>query len=121
IASFLAVYPEPYHITGVKYGWCLRCEVVPDIMSGLNGRPRRRHPQQYDDMSVEAANDMGLGMFENRRNFTNAHVGSNIYSGINVEQLHQLLKRVFIHYKLKWMVEHLKDIYGARKGIGADT
>ncbi|KAF8244994.1 hypothetical protein K440DRAFT_509457, partial [Wilcoxina mikolae CBS 423.85] len=30
IASFLADYPEQCKITGVKYGWCPRCEIDPD-------------------------------------------------------------------------------------------
>ncbi|KAF8244004.1 hypothetical protein K440DRAFT_510771, partial [Wilcoxina mikolae CBS 423.85] len=33
IASFLANYPEQCNITGVKYGWCSRCEIDPDDMS----------------------------------------------------------------------------------------
>ncbi|KAF8252148.1 hypothetical protein K440DRAFT_537092 [Wilcoxina mikolae CBS 423.85] len=60
IASFLADYPEQCNITWVKYGWCPRCEIDPDDMPGFNRRPRRCHPQRYEDMSVEAANDVGL-------------------------------------------------------------
>ncbi|KAF8252136.1 hypothetical protein K440DRAFT_537046 [Wilcoxina mikolae CBS 423.85] len=40
IASFLADYPEQYNITGVKYGWCPRCEIDPDDLPGFNRMPR---------------------------------------------------------------------------------
>ncbi|KAF8244159.1 hypothetical protein K440DRAFT_559696 [Wilcoxina mikolae CBS 423.85] len=40
IASFLADYPEQCNITGVKYGWCPRCEIDPDDISSFNRRPR---------------------------------------------------------------------------------
>ncbi|KAF8247411.1 hypothetical protein K440DRAFT_551111 [Wilcoxina mikolae CBS 423.85] len=40
IASFLADYPEQCNMTGVKYGWCPRCEIDSDDMSSFNRRPR---------------------------------------------------------------------------------
>ncbi|KAF8243947.1 hypothetical protein K440DRAFT_647117 [Wilcoxina mikolae CBS 423.85] len=50
IASFLADYPEQCNLTGVKYGWCPRCEIDPDDMPGFSRRPRRCHPQRYEDI-----------------------------------------------------------------------
>ncbi|KAF8247294.1 hypothetical protein K440DRAFT_650558 [Wilcoxina mikolae CBS 423.85] len=40
IALFLADYPEQCNITGIKYGWCPRCEIDPDDMPGFHRRPR---------------------------------------------------------------------------------
>ncbi|KAF8247199.1 hypothetical protein K440DRAFT_551742 [Wilcoxina mikolae CBS 423.85] len=90
IASFLADYPEQYNITGVKYGWCPR---------------------------LEAANDVGLWKFENCPNLADAHADCNIYTSMNVDRLHQLLKGVFKDHTWEWMVDFLKDIYGAEKAL----
>ncbi|KAF8241226.1 hypothetical protein K440DRAFT_574364, partial [Wilcoxina mikolae CBS 423.85] len=98
-------------------GWCPRCEIDPDDMPGFNRRPRRRHPQRYEDMSVEAANDVGLWKFENCPNFADAHAGCNIYASMNVDRLHQFLKGVFKDHTWEWMVDFLKDIYGAEKAL----
>ncbi|KAF8245054.1 hypothetical protein K440DRAFT_556748 [Wilcoxina mikolae CBS 423.85] len=117
IASLLADYPEQCNIAGVKYSWCPRCEIDPDDMSGFNRRPRQRYPQRYKNMSVEAANDVGLWKFENCPNFANAHAGCNINTSMNVDRLDQLLKDVFKDHTWEWMVDFLKDIYGAEKAL----
>ncbi|KAF8241535.1 hypothetical protein K440DRAFT_570007 [Wilcoxina mikolae CBS 423.85] len=68
-------------------------------------------------MSVEAANDVGLWKFENCPIFADAHADCNIYASMNVDQLHQLLKGVFKYHTWEWMVDFLKDIYGAEKAL----
>ncbi|KAF8243608.1 hypothetical protein K440DRAFT_510650, partial [Wilcoxina mikolae CBS 423.85] len=41
----------------------------------------------------------------------------NIYASMNVDRLHQLLKGVFKDHTWEWMVDFLKDIYGAEKAL----
>ncbi|KAF8244558.1 hypothetical protein K440DRAFT_507416, partial [Wilcoxina mikolae CBS 423.85] len=41
----------------------------------------------------------------------------NIYASMNVDRLHQLLKGIFKDHTWEWMVDFLKDIYGAEKAL----
>ena len=117
IASFLADYPEQCTITMVKNGWCPRCEICPDDMPGFARRPRRCHPQRYLHLSTTAAEEVVLWKFANCPNFADAHAGCNIYSCMNVDRLHQLLKGLFKDHTWEWIVSFLKDIYGQEKGL----
>jgi hypothetical protein len=86
-------------------------------MHGFNCRPRRHHPQQYEDMSLEAANNLGLWKFENCPNLANAHVGCNIHARMNVDRLHLPFKGIFNDYTWELMVDFLKDLSRAEKAL----
>jgi hypothetical protein len=64
-----------------------------------------------------AAEEVGLWKFADCPNFPDTHVGCNIYSCMNVDQLHQLLKGLFEDHTWEWIVGFLKDIYGQEKGL----
>jgi hypothetical protein len=117
IPSFLADYPEQCTITMVQNGWWPQCEICPDDMPGFACRPRRHHPQRYFHLSTKAAEEVGLWKFADCPNFANAHAGFNIYSCMNVDWLHQLLKGLFKDHTWEWIVSFLKDIYGQEKGL----
>jgi len=117
IASFLADYPEQCTIRMVRNGWCPRCEICPDDMPGFALRPRRHHPQRYLHLSTKAAEEVGLWKFADCPNFADAPAGCNIYSCMNVDRLHQLLKGLLKDHTWEWIVSFLKDIYGQEKGL----
>jgi len=117
IASFLADNPEQCTITMVKISWCRRCEICPDDMPGFACRPRRHHPQQYLHLSTTAAEEVWLWEFADCPNFADAHAGCNIYSCMNVDRLHQLLKGLFEDHTWEWNVGFLKDSYGQENGL----
>jgi len=60
---------------------------------------------------------MGQWKFADCLNFANAHAGCNIYSCMNVDRLHQLLKGLYKDPTWEWIVSFLKDIYGQEKGL----
>ena len=117
IASFLADYPEQCTLTIVRNSWCPRCEICPDDMPGFAGIPTRHLLQWYLHLSTTAAAEVGLWKFADCPNFADAHAGCNIYSCMNVDHLHQLLKGLFIDPNWEWIVSFLKDIYGHKKGL----
>jgi len=86
-------------------------------MPSFARRPRRRHPQRYLHLSTTAAEEVGLWKFADCPNFADAHAGCNIYSCMNVDRLHQLLKGLFKDHTWEWIVSFLKDIYGQEKGL----
>jgi len=117
IVSFLADYPEQCTITMLKNGLRPRCEICPDDMPGFTRRPRGRHPQQYLYLSKTAAEEVGLWKFADCPNFADVHAGCNIYSGMNVDWLHQILKGLFQDHTCECIVSFLKNIYGQEKGL----
>jgi len=60
---------------------------------------------------------MELWKFADCPNFADAHAGCYIYNCMNVDRLHQLLKRLFKYHTWEWIVCFLKDIYGQEKGL----
>jgi len=58
-----------------------------------------------------AAEEVGLWKFADCPNFTNALVGCNINSCMDVDRLHQLLKGMVKYHTWKWIVGFLNDIY----------
>jgi len=117
IESFLAHYLEQFTITVVKNGWCPRSEICLDDIPSFAHRPRRRHLQWYLHLSTTAAEEVWLWKFADYPNFADAHVGCNIYSCMNVDRLHQLLKALFKDHTREWIVSFLKDIDGQEKGL----
>jgi len=117
IASFLADYPAQCTITMVKSGWCPQCEIYPDDQPGLASRPRRCHPQWFLYLSTMAAEAVWLWKFACCPHLPDAHAGCNIYSCMNVDWLHQLLKGLFKDHTWEWIVSFLKDIYGQEKSL----
>jgi hypothetical protein len=117
ITSFLADYKEQCTRTMVKNGWCPRCEIHPDDMPNFARRPRHHHLQCYLHLSTTAVEEVGLWKFADCPNFANAHSGSNIYSCMNVDRLHQLLKGLCKYHAWEWIVSFLKDIYGQERDL----
>jgi hypothetical protein len=86
-------------------------------MPGFACRPKRRHPQRYLHLSTKAAEEVGLRKFADCPYFADAHAGCNIYSCLNVDRLHQLLKSLFKDHTWEWIVSFLKDIYDQEMGL----
>jgi len=86
-------------------------------MPSFAHRPRRRHPQWYLHLSTTAAEEVGLWKFADCPNFADAHAGCNIYSCMNVDWLHQLLKGLSKDHTWEWIVSFLKDNDGQEKGL----
>jgi hypothetical protein len=66
---------------------------------------------------MAAESEVGLWKIADCPNFADADVGGNIYSCMNVDQLHQLLKGLFKDHTWEWIVGFLKDTYGQEKGL----
>jgi hypothetical protein len=68
-------------------------------------------------LSTTAAEEVGLWKFADCPNFADAHSGSNIYSCMHVDRLHQLLKGLCKYHTWEWIVSFLKDIYGQERDL----
>jgi hypothetical protein len=86
-------------------------------MPGFTRRPRRRYPQRYRHLSTKAAMEVGLWKFADFPNFADAHADCDIYSCMNVDLLHLLLKGLFKDHTWEWIVSFLKDINGQEKDL----
>jgi hypothetical protein len=63
------------------------------------------------------ADKVGLWKFADYLNFANAHADIHLYSCMNVDWLHQLLKGMFQDHTREWIVHFLKDIYASEKSV----
>jgi hypothetical protein len=86
-------------------------------MPGFAHRPSRRHPQRYLHLQTTAAEEVALWKFADCAHFADAHAGCNIYSCMNVDWLHQLLKGLCKDHTWEWIVSFLKEMYGKEKGL----
>jgi len=115
IASFLAGYLLQCIITTVNNSWYFQCKICPNDTPDFDLRHWGRHSQWALYLSITDTEQMGRKKCTDCPNFADAHSGCNIYSCMNVDRLHQLLKVLFKDHTWEWIVDVLKDIYDQEK------